>query len=214
MYRGDNKTAQLSQRMIADAMIRLLRTNAFAEIHVSMLCREAQVSRQTFYSLFGTRENVLAFLLQTSCCFEPEKKQPVCTSADFRSFCQGYSRYILEKKDILELLVRNDMMHCLYDVQYASLMDCGHFMQGVQGDDRIYLMDFIASGMNSIAKNFVITGGHADEQALEHLMYRLFGGLYFIGHGRSGDAAEGGACQRQYPPAEGLQQDRLAVDDV
>lgn len=179
MYHGDNKTAQLSQQLIADAMIRLLETNAYADINVSMICREAQVSRQTFYTLFGSKENVLIYLLQASCCYKPEQKKSACRSADFRCFCQGYSSYIIEKRNILELLVKNDMMHCLYDVQYESIMGCEQFMQEITGDDRIYLIDFIASGMNSIAKNYVITGCHADEEFLEKLMYRLFGGIYF-----------------------------------
>lgn len=180
MYHGDNKTAQLSQQLIADATIRLLETNAYSDINVSMICREAQVSRQTFYTLFGSKENVLIYLLQSSCCYEPEQKKAVCRSADFRCFCQGYSSYIIEKRNILELLVKNDMMHCLYDVQYKSIMDCEHFMQEVTGDDRIYLIDFIASGMNSIAKNYVKTGCSADEAFLEKLMYSLFGGIYFL----------------------------------
>lgn len=179
MYTGDNKTAQLSQQLIGEAMLRLLRTTAFSDISVSLLCREAQVSRQTFYTLFGSKESVLTYLLQNSCCFEPEEKKTACRSADFRMFCQGDSRYIIEKRDLLELLVKNEMMHCLYDVQYESFMGCGHFMQGITGDDRIYIVDFIASGMNSIAKNYVITGCRADEDFLEQLMYRLFGGMYF-----------------------------------
>jgi AcrR family transcriptional regulator len=144
-----------------------------------MICREAQVSRQTFYTLFGNKENVLIYLLQASCCYKPEQKKSACRSADFRCFCQGYSSYIIEKRNILELLVKNDMMHCLYDVQYESIMGCEQFMQEITGDDRIYLIDFIASGMNSIAKNYVITGCHADEEFIEKLMYRLFGGIYF-----------------------------------
>lgn len=179
MYTGDNKAAQLSQQLIGEAMLTLLQSAAFSEISVSALCKEAQVSRQTFYTLFGTKESVLTYLLQNSCCFEPEKKKTACRSADFRMFCQGYSHYIIEKRNILELLVKNEMMHCLYDVQYESIMGCAHFMQGVTGDDRLYLIDFIASGMNSIAKNYVITGCRADEAFLEQLMYRLFGGIYF-----------------------------------
>ena len=179
MYTGDNKAAQLSQRLIGDAMLRLLESAAFSEISVSALCRAAQVSRQTFYTLFGPKESVLTYLLRSACCFEPEPKETACRSADFRMFCKAYSRYIIQKRQLLELLVKNEMMHCLYDVQYESLMGCPHFMHDVSGDDRIYLVDFIASGMNSIAKNYVITGCTADEAFLEQLMYRLFGGGYF-----------------------------------
>ncbi|GEM_PF-572863 len=179
MYTGENKTAQLSQQLLGKAMLRLLQYSAFSDISISALCKEARVSRQTFYTLFGTKENVLLYELQNSCCFEPEKKTAACRSDDFRMFCRSYSRYIIEKKNLLSLLVKNKMMHCLYDVQYESFMACEYFMHDITGDDRIYLIDFIASGMNSIAKNYVITGCRADEAFLEQLMHRLFGEIYF-----------------------------------
>ena len=142
MYKGTNKTALFSQKLIGDAMLRLLENTPFAEISVSDLCKEADVSRQTFYSLFGSKENVIAYTIQNSCC------------------------YI-------------GMMHFLYDAQYSSFMGCEHFFRDVTGDSRVYLVDFIAGGMNGIAKNYVLTGCRADEDYLAKLMYRLFGGLYF-----------------------------------
>ena len=179
MYQGSNKSALLSQKLISDAMLRLLEEKPFSEISVSDLCREAQVSRQTFYSLFGAKENVILYELSHNCCFLPEESSATCHSAVFRSFCEDYSRYIIEKKHIISLLVRNDMIHFLYDVQYRSLMDCKYFISDVSDESRIFIVDFIASGMNSIAKNFVLTGGKADVDFLRKLMFSLFGGLYF-----------------------------------
>ena len=179
MYCGDNKTALYSQQLIADAMLSLLHEKSYAGISVSDLCKTAGVSRQTFYSLFGSKENVILFALKHNCSYEPEPEAKVCRSACFRDFCVGYSRYIVEKREILELLVKNDIMHCLYDVQYESLMQCAHFIGGIEGEDRLYLVDFIAGGMNSIAKNYVLTGCSADGAFLERLMFKLFGGGYF-----------------------------------
>ncbi|MBO7474328.1 MAG: TetR/AcrR family transcriptional regulator [Ruminococcus sp.] len=179
MYQGSNKSALLSQKLISDAMLRLLEENPFNEISVSDLCREAQVSRQTFYSLFGAKENVILYELNHNCCFLPEESSATCHSAVFRSFCEDYSRYIIEKKHIISLLVRNDMIHFLYDVQYRSLMECKYFISDVSDENRIFIVDFIASGMNSIAKNFILTGGKADVGFLKKLMFSLFGGLYF-----------------------------------
>lgn len=179
MYSGTNKTALLSQKLIGDAMLRLLEDKPYTDISVSDLCREAEVSRQTFYSLFGSKENVIMYSLRQSCCFEPEQNDRICRSASFHLFCRNYSRYITERRHILELLVKNDMTHFLYDVQYKAFMECSGFFGDVTGDSRIYLIDFIASGMNGIAKNYVLTGCKADEAFLEKLMYRLFGGLYF-----------------------------------
>lgn len=180
MYKGSNKTALLSQKLIGDAILRLLETESFAEISVSDLCREAEVSRQTFYSLFGTKENVIVYTLQSSFCFTPEDNSSICRSASFHLFCRNYSSYIVKNRHLLELLVKNEMMHFLYDVQYKAFMECEHFFGDVTGESRIYLVDFIASGMNSIAKNYVLNGCKADEDYLEKLMFKLFGGLYFM----------------------------------
>jgi len=179
MYKGTNKTALFSQKLIGDAMLRLLENTPFAEISVSDLCKEADVSRQTFYSLFGSKENVIAYTIQNSCCYIPEDNDRGCRSASFTLFCRHYSAFIVEHRHLLELLVRNGMMHFLYDAQYSSFMGCEHFFRDVTGDSRVYLVDFIAGGMNGIAKNYVLTGCRADEDYLAKLMYRLFGGLYF-----------------------------------
>lgn len=179
MYQGSNKSALLSQKLISDAMLRLLEEKSFNDISVSDLCREAQVSRQTFYSMFGTKENVVLYELSHNCCFLPEECDVSCHSAMFRSFCEGFSRYIIEKRHIISLLVKNNMIHFLYDVQYNSLMNCKYFISDVSDEKRVFIVDFIASGMNSIAKNYILTGGNADIGFLKKLMFSLFGGLYF-----------------------------------
>lgn len=184
MYEGENKTAQQSQQRIAEAMLALLREQPFAELSVSVLCKRANVSRQTFYSLFGTREQVLVYALHTGCRYEPEPERTACRSACFRSFCRGYSRYIIDNRELLALLVQNDLMHALYEVQYESFLSCSHFMGGLEEDDRQYLVDFIASGMSSIAKTYVRTGCRADTDTLERLMFRLFGGSYLTSAGK------------------------------
>ena len=71
------------------------------------------------------------------------------------------------------------MIHLLYDVQYRSIMNCKHFISDVSDENRVFIVDFIASGMNSIAKNYILTDGKADVKSLEKLMFSLFGGLYF-----------------------------------
>ena len=179
MYQGSNKSALLSQKLISDALLKLLEDTPFSDISISDICREAQVSRQTFYSLFGTKENVIIYELGKNCCFLPEKSSTFCRSAVFHGFCEGYSRYIIENQHIISLLVKNDMIHFLYDVQYRSLMECEHFISDISDESRVFIVDFIASGMNSIAKNYILTGQKADEGFLKKLMFSLFGGLYF-----------------------------------
>ena len=56
MYCGTNPTALLNQRQLAKALFQLMETKPFSAISVSELCREASISRQTFYSLFDSKE--------------------------------------------------------------------------------------------------------------------------------------------------------------
>ena len=66
MYCGTNKTALQSQRQIAEAMMALIQQKPYAQITVSELCKAAGISRQTFYTLFTSRENVMVFTLQAN----------------------------------------------------------------------------------------------------------------------------------------------------
>ena len=59
MYCGTNPTALLNQRQLAQALFRLMEQKPFSAISVSELCRAASISRQTFYSLFDSKESVV-----------------------------------------------------------------------------------------------------------------------------------------------------------
>ena len=100
MYCGSNHTARLSQRQLAEALFRLLEEKPFSAISVSELCRAAAVSRQTFYSLFDSKENVVAFSLTERCCYSPERRQG-SGCGTLRQMCADYSEYLHDHADVL-----------------------------------------------------------------------------------------------------------------
>ena len=67
MYGGTNPSALQSQRMLADAMVRLMASHSFSEITVTMLCSKANVSRQTFYKMFDDKEDVVRYVAKGKC---------------------------------------------------------------------------------------------------------------------------------------------------
>ena len=73
MYEGCNKTALTSQSAIADALLSLMEEKPYTRISVSEICKSAGVSRQTFYTLFESKDNVIAFELERKYCFRPEE---------------------------------------------------------------------------------------------------------------------------------------------
>ena len=128
MYRGSNPIARTSQQNIADALVRLLQRMPYSSITISGICREADVSRQTFYSLFSSRENIVLYLLDTCHTFEPGKE---CHSTlSLRVLSQEYASYLIDKRVLLSLLQQNDLIYLLHGSLYDSFMNCSCFLPG------------------------------------------------------------------------------------
>ncbi len=179
LYEGSNKTALTSQSAIADALLSLMKEKPYARISVSEICKWAGVSRQTFYTLFASKDNVIAFELQRKYCFNPEAHE--CSSAPLtlKDLCRAYSFYITERREILSLLVRNDILYLLQESLYNSILECSADLPDCPGQDRIYAADFFAGGLTGVARNYVLQGNSASREHIEDLLYSLFSGSFF-----------------------------------
>ncbi|WP_251423407.1 TetR/AcrR family transcriptional regulator [Veillonella agrestimuris] len=63
MKESDNKVAQRYRQMIVDAFLLLTESMPYQEITVLRIVQEADVSRQTFYRHFKTKEDILASIM-------------------------------------------------------------------------------------------------------------------------------------------------------
>ena len=182
MYCGSNKTARQSQRQIAGAMMALIREKPYAQITVSELCKSAGISRQTFYSLFTSRENVMVFTLQAGACDTPEIAPPerACSRSDaLRWLCRGYSAYMLRNQALIKLLVDNHIDHLLYDSFFEAMNGCDCFLAGVEPCLRYYAASFYAGGIACVARRYAQEGCESSAEQLEALlMLLLSGGLF------------------------------------
>ena len=175
MYCGSNPTALMNQRQLAEALFHLLEFKPFSAISVSELCREASVSRQTFYSLFDSKESVITYTLTEYYCYSPETEgEGACRS--LRKMCADYGAYLRSHADFLRTLVENDLIYLLYDGLYDSLLDCGCFLSDMTAEIRAYAADFLAGGFTSIARAYLRTGAQTEPQLLEELIVGLFNG--------------------------------------
>ena len=177
MYCGTNKTACTSQAQISEAMQRLMMEKPYASISVSELCKAAGVSRQTFYSLFESRENVITFILRNHYGYEPvpEDEHPSC----MRQLCHQYSQYIVDQSDFIRVLVQNHVTYLLEDCLYESIQSCSCFLSELDPERRSYAANFLAGGFASIAANYIREGAVADAATLDTVCLDLFGGGLF-----------------------------------
>ena len=68
------------------------------------------------------------------------------------------------------------MFQEMYDQQYRRLISCRSFMADCDEENRRFSADFIASGMTSIARSYILSGAREDEEFLEEMICRLFSG--------------------------------------
>ncbi|MBR1560121.1 MAG: TetR/AcrR family transcriptional regulator [Clostridia bacterium] len=176
MYCGSNKTALQSQRQIAEAMMRLIQEKPYQQITVSELCREAGTSRQTFYSLFTSRENVVVFTLQTRYC-TLSVSQP--EDHGLRQLCRGYSEYLLANQRLIRLLVENRIDYLLYDSFFEALNGCECFLAAADPCTRRYAASFYAGGVSCVARQYAQENCAASAKELEELLMTLFTGSLF-----------------------------------
>ena len=174
MYCGCNEKALSSQRAIACALLALMEEESYAGISISALCRAAGVSRPTFYSLFGSKDDVVAYILRESHCYAPEPEAGSC----LESFCRGYSEYITRQRHFLALLVNNGVGHLLYQSIFDSLMDCGCFLSGTDAVSRRCAANFTAGALTGVAQDYVAREA-CDSGELCRLLESLFGGGLF-----------------------------------
>ena len=181
MYCGNNKTALASQRQISDAMMRLIREKPFAQITVSELCREAGISRQTFYTLFTSRENVVVFTLQAHYCDAPRmvNYETGDRAHGLRALCRVYSEYMQSNQRLIKTLVDNHIDYLLYDSFFDALESCDCFLGGVDPCTRRYAASFYAGGVSSVARRYAQEGCSTSADRLEELLMTLFSGRLF-----------------------------------
>lgn len=182
MYCGSNKTALQSQRQIAEAMMALMGEKPFAQISVSEICRAAGISRQTFYTLFTSRENVMVFTLQSQYCDGPELSepaQPACRGDVLRWLCRGYSEYLLRNRALIKLLVDNRIDYLLYDSFFEAMDRCDCFLPKADPCTRSYAASFYAGGIACVARRYAREGCASSAAQLEKLLMTLMSGSLF-----------------------------------
>ena len=108
--------AALQQRRIEEGLLTALREKSYAEITVSSLCEQTNLSRKTFYRLFESKQDVLCSLVDRTIrgyiYFRlPQQASDGETATDLLSFYY----YWLEQRQLLTALSENNLVAILFE---------------------------------------------------------------------------------------------------
>ncbi len=182
MYQGCNKTALCSQEHIAEGFYELLREKEYSRITASEICKKSGVSRQTFYSLFSSKENIITFILSKEYSFNPSKECNCQGHPSLKELSRGFSSFIVQKGDFIDLLEKNNIMYLMQESLYHSFgccNDCKMYNSAIDSLPSGLAVDFVASGLTTIAKHYVKNRDRISCEQLEKMIYVLFSGDVF-----------------------------------
>jgi hypothetical protein len=181
MYQGCNKTALCSQNAIAEGFYELLKDKAYSRITASEICKKSGVSRQTFYSLFSSKENIVSFILSKEYSFDPTRECHCTGHPTIKELSRGFSSFIVQKGDFIDLLEKNNIIYLMQESLYCSFKGCGNespeLINGILPQDMA--IDYVASGLTTIAKHYVKNRPEISCEDLESMIYMLFSGDFF-----------------------------------
>lgn len=178
MYNGNNPIAIKSQQMLLDALNELVKEKEYKYITISEICERSTISRQTFYKLFGTKENLLLFQLENT-PYVRHTEQPGETPNTLTEICVTYSKYVISNYDQLKMLLENDLMEVLFTQMHTSMSTCRSSFVGLSETEREYAAQFMSAGLCRLTQQYVCDHQMPDQNELMQLAYTIMSGSIF-----------------------------------
>lgn len=123
-----NITALRSKTLITESLLKLMEEKDFNKITITEIIKNADLTRQTFYRNFDSKEDILYEYVNKlfESCFNEIEKIP---EKNIRMILITYFQYWHKNKDFLLLMTKNKLIHQTMDFYYPYMNK--HFNQSV-----------------------------------------------------------------------------------
>ena len=146
MYQGNNVTAIQSQQWLGEGLVRLMVQQPYSAITIGAICKEADLSRQTFYNVFDSKEEVLRFRLrqQYEKQFQRFANQEMITVGEIVG---AFAVVVAENQNLLRLMIENHLDSVLADeITQCVALFAGKFVSKDRGTERLAYSEALLSG--------------------------------------------------------------------
>lgn len=150
MYTGSNPSALRSREWIRSALIKLLKHKKYVQITVKDLCKKADLSRQTFYQIFESKEEVMEYHFMI--LFEKFTKE--CgdfSKISLSELVYQFFHFFYEQKEFINVLIENNMTYLL-EQQFEIYLCKIDFFKKINDTERYpdYTLAYVAGALTQI----------------------------------------------------------------
>lgn len=180
MYRGNNPAAIRSKNEILQGFFSLLEKKPLDEISVKQLMLETQLTRQTFYQIFASKEEILEYYLETVF----EKFISHASTCEIHNLCDAakvFFHFFGEYRDKLMLIIRNGKS-CVIQRKCREFLQNSNFiryeLKCVDGElEQQLATTFIVSGIVAMLEQWIREEEmrKLEKDALARLVCRITG---------------------------------------
>ena len=121
MYQGNNPTAINSRDWLINALLSLMETRPYSKITVKDICAKADLSRQTFYNFFETKDDIIRYRIHK--CYdemmEELNQRPALLLSDIT---EQLTKTFLTNGKLINLILSQNLDHLL-EFELASIMN-------------------------------------------------------------------------------------------
>ncbi|WP_367371378.1 TetR/AcrR family transcriptional regulator [Pediococcus parvulus] len=178
MYQGKNPAALNSQQMLLDSLTALLKEKNFKDISISELCNHSGISRQTFYSLFGNKQNILLYQLEHA----PYVKQPEdddTSDMTLEEISDRFSKFVVSNYAQLQMIMDNDLNDLLNKLISQAMSACQQSFINLVNDEKNYAISFMAAGLCSLTQKYIEEHDLPNQEELTRISYKMMSGSIY-----------------------------------
>lgn len=150
MYNGTNKTALKSQKKILEALLELMQQEDYNDITVKNICKKADISRQTFYYLFESKDEIAIYYLNN---FFEELEQYL-NDKGATSLHDNIFNYFsaIDNNDNIKKFMRVTSIMPIFEQRFLNLTGKIHMIKTNKSVDKndFYAHHFLSAGLNGI----------------------------------------------------------------
>ncbi len=180
MYQGNNPSAIRSRNEIVTAFLQLLKENTLESISIKQIMDATDLSRQTFYQIFRSKEDILEYYLDV--LFEGFIEHS--RGKEIHDLCDAavlFFAFFADYRDTLALFIRNGKS-CVVQRKCREYLQAERYVHyalaGVKTqEEQSYATTFAISGMVAMLEQWVRESGETKVTAeeLAQLVCRITG---------------------------------------
>ncbi len=112
MYEGNNPTALNSREWLVNALLSLMEELPYQKITVTNICTAADLSRQTFYNFFDSKDDIIRFCIQ-QCYMEMMENLNSKSPLHLNDITIQLSKTFQHNQKLMKMIIHQGLEHLL-----------------------------------------------------------------------------------------------------